>query len=87
MRAATTRAATEAALALILIGRARREKADYPAALESFQQQLQIARNLQDREQVTLSLQGMGSVLEAQERWPEALVRGPTDVKPVIVFG
>jgi tetratricopeptide (TPR) repeat protein len=64
----------ETAQALILMGRAQREKGDYQAALRSFQQQLEIARQLGDQTQMALAQQGIGSVLEAQERWPDALL-------------
>ena len=56
------------------MGRAQREKGDYQAALRSFQQQLEIARKFGDPVQTTLAQQGIGSVLEAQDRWPDALL-------------
>jgi tetratricopeptide (TPR) repeat protein/predicted Ser/Thr protein kinase len=63
----------ETAQALILIAREQRQKGDLAAALSSFEQQLQIALRLGDPAQIGISQQGIGTVLEAQERWPEAL--------------
>jgi serine/threonine protein kinase/tetratricopeptide (TPR) repeat protein len=63
----------ETAQALILIAREQRENGDLAGALRSFEQQLTIARNLGEQAQAGVAQQGIGSVLEAQERWPEAL--------------
>jgi tetratricopeptide (TPR) repeat protein/tRNA A-37 threonylcarbamoyl transferase component Bud32 len=63
----------ETAQALILMAREQRQKGDFPAALRSFEQELQIARQLADQAQIGVSQQGIGTVLEAQEHWPEAL--------------
>jgi len=65
----------ETALALILIGRTKRDLGDYPGALDSFTRQLEIARKLGDAQQVVLSLEGLGLVLELQGKLPEALTR------------
>ena len=63
----------QTAQALILIAREQRQNGDLPAALGSFEQELSIAQKLGDGAQVGASQQGIGSVLESQERWPEAL--------------
>lgn len=65
----------ETAQALILIAREQRQRGNLPGALRSFEEELRIARQLGDQAQVGVSQQGIGSVLEAQERWPEALVQ------------
>lgn len=65
--------ARESVQALTLLARAQRQKGDYAGAFESFQQQLGISRTLGLQGQVALAAQGVGSVLMAQGRWPEAL--------------
>ncbi len=63
----------ESIQALTLIARALRQKGDYSGALDSFQQQLVISRQLELQAQVALSEEGIGTVLMIQGRWPEAL--------------
>ncbi|HUB84019.1 MAG TPA: protein kinase [Bryobacteraceae bacterium] len=63
----------EAANALLLLARAQRQKGDYAAALQSFQQQAEMGKQMDDASQVAMAEQGSGTVLMAQGRWPEAL--------------
>ena len=65
--------ARESLLCLALIGRWQRNRGD-PAALESFQHALEIAEKLQDSPQMSLAHASIGSLLESQERLPEALL-------------
>jgi len=71
----------ETANALLLLARAQRQKGDYAAALESFQRQAQVGKQLADPSLVALAEQGSGTVLMAQGRLPEALAayRGAYD--------
>jgi serine/threonine protein kinase/Tfp pilus assembly protein PilF len=59
--------------ALILLGRVHRDRGDYEAALQLFKDQLQLGEQVRDLSQVALSHQEIGSVLAAQEQYPEAL--------------
>jgi tetratricopeptide (TPR) repeat protein len=63
----------ETAQALILIAREQRQRGDMPGALRSFEEELRIAQSLGDGVQAGASQQGIGRVLETQERWPQAL--------------
>ena len=63
----------ETANALLLLARAQRQKGDYAAALESFQRQAQVGKQIGDPSLVALAEQGGGTVLMAQGRLPEAL--------------
>jgi tetratricopeptide (TPR) repeat protein len=58
---------------LLLLGRAKRQKGDYEAALQAFQQQLQLAEEMDDHLQKALTLEGIATVLDRQERYTEAL--------------
>jgi len=59
--------------ALTLRGRALRYKGDYGAALNAFNEQLQLGKQLGDQSQVALTHEEIGSVLSDQEQYPEAL--------------
>ncbi len=64
----------ETSLALNLLGRASQDKGDYTAALEIFEQQLQLAKEIGDASQLALSHASIGLLLGMdQERYPEAL--------------
>jgi serine/threonine protein kinase/tetratricopeptide (TPR) repeat protein len=63
----------ETANALVLLARAQRQKGDYAAAFQSFEQQLRIGKQMDDPSLVALAEQGRGSVLLAQGRLPESL--------------
>ncbi|HEV2762417.1 MAG TPA: tetratricopeptide repeat protein, partial [Pyrinomonadaceae bacterium] len=63
----------EASQALILIGRAARKKGDYGAALQAFEQQLELANRAGDLAQQGLAHESIGNVLFQLERYPEAL--------------
>jgi len=56
-----------------LIGRASRNKGDFNTALEAFSGLLSRAEQLNDIEQISLSHDGLGSVMLLQERYPDAL--------------
>ena len=60
---------------LTLHGRALRNKGEYEAALKTFNELLTVAEQLGDRVQVANSHEEIGSVLRAQEKYPEALIR------------
>jgi len=64
----------ESSRALILLGRAHRQKGDYDAALKIFEEQLRLATELSDPSQVALSHQSIAGLLgDYLERYPEAL--------------
>ena len=65
--------ARESLLCLALIGRWQRNRGD-PAALDSFQRALELAEKLQDSPQMSLAHASLASLLESQERLPEALL-------------
>jgi eukaryotic-like serine/threonine-protein kinase len=58
---------------LTLIARANRDLGHDGKALAAFQQQVADAQAVDDRQQLALAEQGIGSVLFENERWPEAL--------------
>jgi tetratricopeptide (TPR) repeat protein len=60
-------------MALTLLGRAYRDKGDYAAALKTFEEQFQVAEQVDDPSQVALSHFEMGNVLSNQEQYPKAL--------------
>jgi tetratricopeptide (TPR) repeat protein/predicted Ser/Thr protein kinase len=59
--------------ALLLHGRAKLGRGDYGAALEDFDQQLQLAQRLNDPAQIASSQLLLGNVFAEQEQYPEAL--------------
>src|SRR5262249_16751831 len=63
---------TEIGLCLLLRGRAYRQKGDYKSALESFQQQLQIAEKNGDQAQIASLHNSIGSLLFDQEAYADA---------------
>lgn len=64
----------ETSIALVLLGRAHRNKGEYEIALKIFEQQLQLAKELGDPAQVVASLSSIAILLGVeQERYPEAL--------------
>ncbi|MBA2340254.1 MAG: tetratricopeptide repeat protein [Pyrinomonadaceae bacterium] len=63
----------EATQALYLTGRVNFQKGDDNAALRAFEQQLQLAVQLNDSQQMALSHNSIGTVLTDQERYLEAL--------------
>lgn len=65
--------ARESVQCLTLIGRVQRDRGD-PGALDSFRSSLQIAEKSQDSYQMSLAHVSLGSLLQAQEHLPEALV-------------
>lgn len=56
-----------------LLGHASEQQGDYAAAQQSFTQQLQLALQLGDREQESLSHEGLGMVFIDQEEYQKAL--------------
>jgi tetratricopeptide (TPR) repeat protein len=60
-------------VALVLLGRARRDRGDYAGALGAFREQLDLATGAGDAAEVGNAREGMASVLESEERYPEAL--------------
>jgi len=63
----------ETSQALTLLGRYERDHGDLPGALESFQAAADMAAKAQDRAGVAQAHASLGSLLAAQERYPEAL--------------
>src|SRR5262249_50762208 len=63
----------EAVKVRTLIGRTQRDKSDYPAAIKTFEAQLQSAEQVKDQSLTALAHDGIGGVLSQQERYPEAL--------------
>jgi serine/threonine protein kinase/uncharacterized protein HemY len=64
----------ETSLALILLGRAKRQQGDYEAALQTYNQQLDLARELGDLSQSALSQSAISNLLGFDlERYAEAL--------------
>jgi tetratricopeptide (TPR) repeat protein len=59
--------------ALTLLGRVQFDRGDEEAALRAFNEQLQLGEQAGDLSQIALSHQEIGSVLVAQEQYPEAL--------------
>jgi tetratricopeptide (TPR) repeat protein len=57
---------------LTIIGRVQRDRGD-PEALKTFLSSLELAQKAQDSYQMALAHESLGSLLEAQERLPEAL--------------
>jgi tetratricopeptide (TPR) repeat protein len=60
-------------LALILVGRTQRDQGDYGAALNTFNQLLQLADQVGDQVQAAKAHLDIGTVLTYQEQYPEAL--------------
>jgi tetratricopeptide (TPR) repeat protein len=58
---------------MFLRGRVYAARGDYEAALQAFEEQLQLAEQVGDLSQVAFSQKEIGSVLAVQERYPEAL--------------
>jgi tetratricopeptide (TPR) repeat protein len=56
-----------------LLGRAKRIKGDYKGALDAFEEQLKVAKELADPAQVASSHSEIGRVLVRQAAYPEAL--------------
>ena len=67
---------------LALAGRAQRKQADFVRAQDSFQQLLDLATKSNDWQQMVLAHESMGSLFEAQERFPEALVEFRKNLQP-----
>ena len=64
----------ETSQALVLLGRAYRQKGDYGLALQTFEQQLEVAKQLGDLSQVAASHTSIGTLLGYyQERFEAAL--------------
>ena len=74
------RFARESCQCLTIIGRVQRDRDD-PAALDSFQQCLQIAEKARDAFQMALAHESLGKLLMVQERFPEALLHHREEVK------
>ena len=58
---------------LLIIARAQRQQGDYAAAESAYEQQLPLAFKSGDQALVALVHSGLGQLLAAQERYPEAL--------------
>ena len=67
------RYAKESLQCLTVMARAQRDGGDYDGALLSFRSLLQMAERSQDRSQLALAHEGIGSMLFKQDRYPEAL--------------
>jgi tetratricopeptide (TPR) repeat protein len=63
----------ETSQALLLLGRARRDQGDYAGALRVFSAQLERAGKAGDWDQSASAQEGIATVLQNQERFPEAL--------------
>jgi tetratricopeptide (TPR) repeat protein len=63
---------TETSQALLLRGRAYKQKGDYNAALQSFQDQLKLAEQTGDQAQIAYSQGSIGNLLFDQESFAEA---------------
>jgi tetratricopeptide (TPR) repeat protein len=63
---------TETSQALLLRGRAYKQKGDYKAALQSFQEQLKLAEQTGDQAQIAYSHGSIGSLLLAEEQYADA---------------
>ncbi|MDQ6664494.1 MAG: tetratricopeptide repeat protein [Acidobacteriota bacterium] len=66
---------TETGFCLTLIGRAQRDRGDYPAASGTFGELVALGEKSGDRAQIALGQESLGSLLVRQERLPEALSR------------
>jgi tetratricopeptide (TPR) repeat protein len=64
---------TEAALALILLGRAARDKGDYEGARRAFEETLATLKPAEPSLPLALAQEGLASLEMAQDRWPQAL--------------
>jgi tetratricopeptide (TPR) repeat protein/predicted Ser/Thr protein kinase len=77
-----------------LLGHASDQQDDYAAALKAFEQQLQLALQLDDQEQATLAYIGLGIALAHQEEYSRALenfnqsyeISKPTGLAPNITY-
>jgi tetratricopeptide (TPR) repeat protein len=67
------RYAKESLQCLTVIARAKRDSGDYEGALASFRSLLQTAESIQDRQQIALAHENIGSLLFKLDRYPEAL--------------
>jgi tetratricopeptide (TPR) repeat protein len=56
-----------------ILGHANEQQGNYVAALRAFEQQLQLAEQMDDQEQVALAHEGLGITLAHQEDYTEAL--------------
>jgi tetratricopeptide (TPR) repeat protein len=63
----------EAAMALILLGRAARNKGDYEGARRAFQETLATMQPAGPSQPLALAQEGLASLEEFQDRWPQAL--------------
>ncbi|HEX7771931.1 MAG TPA: tetratricopeptide repeat protein, partial [Pyrinomonadaceae bacterium] len=63
----------ETTQALTILGRANRNKGNYEAARQAFEQQAEVARRSGDKLTEALSAEGLGVILGRQGRYPEAL--------------
>ena len=64
---------TEAAIALILLGRAARDKGDYQGARRAFEETLATMKPAGPSLPLALAQEGLASLEEMQDRWPQAL--------------
>jgi tetratricopeptide (TPR) repeat protein len=64
---------TEAAIALILLGRAAREKGDYDGARRAFDETVATMQPAGPSLPLALAREGLASLEELQDRWPQAL--------------
>jgi tetratricopeptide (TPR) repeat protein len=64
----------EAALALILLGRAARDKGDYDGARRAFSETLATMRAAEPSLPVALAREGLASLEMLEDRWPQALL-------------
>ena len=64
---------TEAALALILLGRAARDKGDYEGARRAFEETLATLKPAEPSLPLALAQEGLASLELLQDRWPQAL--------------
>ncbi len=63
----------EAAIALILLGRASRDKGDYDGARRAFSETLSTMQPAGPSQPLALAQEGLASLEEFQDRWPQAL--------------
>jgi tetratricopeptide (TPR) repeat protein/predicted Ser/Thr protein kinase len=66
---------------LLLLGRAQRQQGNYPAALQAFKEQLQLAEEIQDPAQAASAHSSMGTLLGHQEQYTQALTHYDAGLK------
>lgn len=63
----------ETSTAYTILGRSYRQTGNYDAAQKAFEQQLQLAKQWNDPQQMAFAHEGLGSVFDRRQRYPDAL--------------